>query len=82
MLNTVKQTAPDVYIVPDPFRCTSVDPEAAAQARTFYYKVVRNTKSCTKVLGGDPQNSTKEGELYVYNLLFSPEYTCVLLKYF
>ena len=48
MLNTVKQTAPDVYIVPDPFRCTSVDPEAAAQARTFYYKVVRNTKSCTK----------------------------------
>ena len=23
----------------------------ASQARTFYYKVVRNTKSCTKVLG-------------------------------
>ena len=31
---------------------------------------------------GGQQSSTKEGELYVYKLLFSPKYTCVLLKYF
>ena len=40
MLDTVKQTAPAVYIVQGPFRCTSVDPEGAAQARMFYYNFV------------------------------------------
>ena len=51
MLDTVKQTATAVQIVPGRIRCTSDDPEGAAKDRTLYYKVVRNTKSCTKVLG-------------------------------
>ena len=50
MLDTVKPTATAVWIVPVPFRCTSVDPEGAAQARMFYYKVLRITKPCTKIL--------------------------------
>ena len=44
MLDTVKPTATTVWIVPGPFRCTSVDPEGAAQARTFQYIVERSTK--------------------------------------
>ena len=48
---TVMQTAHAVYIVPGLLRCTSVDPEGVAQARTIYYKVVCNIKSYTKILG-------------------------------
>ena len=92
-------TCQDIKVIPK---------DVCVFAQTFYYKVERNTKSCTKVLGlsfaqylctgigiayniviersseytvGVPQNSTKEGELYVYRLLFSPKDTCVLLKY-
>ena len=37
MLDTVKPTAPAVpfRFNPGPFRCSSVDPEGPAQARTF-----------------------------------------------
>ena len=51
MLDTVKPTATTVWIVLGPFRCTSVDPEGGAQARTFQYIVERSTKSRSKVLG-------------------------------
>ena len=51
MLDNVKQTTPALYILQGPFRCTSVDPETgSAQARSFYYKVIPNTKLCRKVL--------------------------------
>ena len=45
--------------------------QGAAQVRTFYYKVVRNTKSCTKVQGVVIERSSEykvrevNGNLYV-----------------
>ena len=51
MLDTVKPTATAVWIVPGPFRCASVGPEGADQARTFQYIVVRSTKYRSKALG-------------------------------
>ena len=50
MIDTVKPKATAVWIIPGPFSCTSVDPEGAAQARTFQYIVVCSNKSNSKVL--------------------------------
>ena len=77
MLDTVKPTSPAVKIVPGPFRRSSVDPEGAAQARTFQYKVVRITKSCTKVLGVSFAQylCTGFGNAYNFVLERSSEYT-------
>ena len=35
MLDTIKTAFSALQIVPDPLRCTSVDPKEAAQTRTF-----------------------------------------------
>ena len=34
-MDTIKPAVPAIHIVPGLFRCTSADPEGAAQARTF-----------------------------------------------
>ena len=54
-----------------------VDPEGAAQARTFYYKVVRNTESCTQVLGVSFAQYLCTGFGIAYNFVIerSSEYT-------
>ena len=77
MLDTVKPTATTVWIVPGPFRCTSVDPEGAAQARTFQYIVERSTKSRSKVLGVSFAQylRTGFGTTFNYVLERSSEYT-------
>ena len=68
MLDTVKPTATAVWIVPGPFRCASVDPEGADQARTFQYIVVPSTKCLLKVLGVLP--STFEWDLVLRTTMY------------
>ena len=77
MLDIVKPTSPAVYNVPDPFCCTSVDPEGAAQSRTFQYIVERSTKSRSKALGKRDAQCLRTGfgTTFSYVLERSSEYT-------
>ena len=64
--------------------CTQVLGKREAKYLCTGFGVAHNflIERSSEYMVGVQQSSTKEGELYVYNLLFSPKYTCALLKYF
>ena len=72
-----KQNQPYALFLVRSERWTSVDPEGAAQARTFQYIVVRINKYCTQVLGVSFAQllCTVFGNTYNYVLEHSSEYT-------